>query len=175
MRKLSLSMFLVFFITIATIFSLEVHADSLEEDQIKEFIKANNYMPLDQAISEFEQQVQREVSLPSKLPFTPSYQLGKISNEGDLQIHYLSVIDNQQQDFVFYIMYPDSKLDKHLTESDKVITLNDQSKAFYRENSVHLRSLAFKKNGFGYLIGGNPQQNEMYSVEGLLEIANSTQ
>ncbi|MFC0560175.1 autoinducer [Halalkalibacter alkalisediminis] len=153
--------------------SLVVVANYNDEKEVEEFVKGNNYLPVKEAIAIFEKKVNKKVSLPSVLPFEPTHRFGKVTDNGDLQIHYMKLNHDHHEDFIFYIMYPDSEMDQHLTQEDKIITLEDGNKAYYRVNSTHLRTLAFKKNGWGYLIGGNPKQNSKYNVQGLIEIANS--
>ncbi|WP_227938197.1 autoinducer [Alkalihalobacillus deserti] len=151
----------------------QTKANTHDEKQIEEFVKGNNYMPVREAIALFEKKVNKKVSLPTSLPFEPTHRYGKVTDNGDLQIHYMNVSNDHHEDFIFYVMYPESEIDQHITQEDKVITLDDGNKAYFRVNSTHLRSLAFKKNGWAYLIGGNPKQNAKYNVDGLIEIANS--
>ena len=175
MKKRITCMALATFLCFGSVVSVEVEANSNEEKQVEEFVKGNNYLPVNEAIALFEKKVNKKVSLPCVLPFEPTHRFGKLTDTGDLQIHYMNVDKGRHEDFIFYIMYPDSEIDQHVTKEDKIITLEDGNKAYFRMNSTHLRTLAFKKSGWGYLIGGNPKQNSKYNVEGLIEIANSIQ
>jgi hypothetical protein len=156
----------------ATVMTGELEAKTHNKIEIDKFMKRNQYLSVQEAIEQFEEKIQKKVSLPTVLPFNPTHKFGKLTKNGDLQIHYVNN-ENEQQDFIFYIMYPASEIDKHISYEDKVVTLKNGSKAFFRTNSIHLRTLAFKKHELGYLIGGNPKQNNKYNVEGLIEIANS--
>ncbi|MDT8861277.1 autoinducer [Alkalihalobacillus sp. MEB130] len=153
-------------------YSVDVQAKPDEEKQIEEFIKGNNYLPAKKAITMFEQQHDRTVSLPKRLPFRPSHKFGQITNEGDLRLHYLRVFNKPHQDFIFSIMSPESKIDKHITPEDKVITLRDGTKAYY-QNANDLNTLIFKKKGWGYIFSGNLKQSKDFGLEGLIEIAES--
>ncbi|ARK30534.1 hypothetical protein [Halalkalibacter krulwichiae] len=174
MIKQGLSIFLLAIMVIAISSVTMIQAQSFTDKEIDEFVKVNKYKTVKEALDIFEKRINQKVSLPAKLPFKPTHYFGKITENGDLQLHYMNV-EEKHEDFIFYILYPDTKVDEHISSEDKVLTLDDGSKAYYRLNSVYPRSLAFKKNGLGYLIGGNPNQNGKYNVEGLLEIANSIQ
>ncbi|KHF38182.1 hypothetical protein [Halalkalibacter okhensis] len=149
-----------------------VQAKSQDDKQIDEFIDGNDYISAKKAIKLFEQKQGKEVSLPKKLPFRPTHKFGQMTIEGDLRLHYLRVFNKPHQDFIITILSPESKIEKHTTAEDKVVTLKDGTKAYF-QNDDHVHTLIFKKKSLGYLLTGSTRQSKDYSLEGLMEIAES--
>jgi hypothetical protein len=149
-----------------------MEAKPQDDKQIDEFIQGNNYLPAKKAINRFEQEQGKEVSLPKKLPFRPTHKFGQVTIEGDLRLHYLRVFNKPHQDFIISVLAPESKIEKHITSEDKVVTLKDGTKAYFQNND-HIHTLVFKKKGCGYILTGSIKQSKDYDLEGLMEIAES--
>ncbi|WP_332633798.1 autoinducer [Halalkalibacter flavus] len=150
----------------------DVQGKSHEEKQLEEFIKGNNYIPAEKAIAQFEQMYDKKVSLPKKLPFEPSHRFGNIDEEGRLKLHFMRLgkIDEYPTlDFGFYVM-PETNLDTFNNANDKVYTLKNGEKAYYRQHHEYFHSLAFTKNELGYHFGADPDEIDL---DTFIEIAES--
>jgi hypothetical protein len=155
------------------IYTEDVEGKTHEEKQLEDFIKGNNYIPAEEAINQYENEQEKKVSLPKKLPFEPSHEFGLIDKDGRLKLHYMRLgeIDKYPTlDFILYIML-ESELENFITSKDKVYTLSNGERAHYRVNPGQWHTLSLTKNGFGYFFGGSIRDN--YDLNNLIEIAES--
>jgi hypothetical protein len=153
--------------------TLAVNAKSHEQKQLEEFVKGNNYNLAEDATKQYEQKNDTKISLPKKLPFEPSHRFGHIDEEGRLKLHYMKYDKNGKYhtlDFIFYVM-SETEIESHVTSNDKVYSFENGDKAYYRQNPNDFHTLAFKKHGLGYFLGGCTTDN--FNLEVLFEIAES--
>ncbi|WP_245308268.1 autoinducer [Halalkalibacter urbisdiaboli] len=151
----------------------DVEGKTHEEKQLENFIKGNNYIPLEEAINQYENKQNKKVNVPKKLPFEPSHAFGHIDNEGRLKLHYMRLgkLDKYRTlDFILYIM-PESELEKFITSKDKMYTLSNGERAYYRVNPGQWHTLSLTKNEFGYFLGGSDKDN--FDMNVLIKIAES--
>lgn len=151
----------------------DVYGETRNEHLLQDFIKENNYISAEKAIKQYEEKYQKKISLPKQILFEPTHRLGKVTKNGNLVIHYMSINKKPHQDFILNIMSPETKIDQTIKSNDEIYTLKDGNKAFYRSHNNHLNFLLFKKNELVYIIGGSNKQNKKYSSEKLIKIAES--
>jgi hypothetical protein len=151
-----------------------INADDVKgkipDDKQLEFIKGDEYIPLEEAINQFENRHEKKVSLPKKLPFDPTHRFGHINNVGHLKLHYMKIDKKPTLDFIFFIM-PEKEIEKHFSSNDKVYKIENGVVAYYKKHHRDFQTLTFKRNGFGYLLGGHSTDN--IDLDELIEIAES--
>ncbi|MFC0471527.1 hypothetical protein ACFFHM_13750 [Halalkalibacter kiskunsagensis] len=150
-----------------------VYGNTYGKEQIEEFIQLTSNIRAEKAIEMFEEKHSTIVYLPEDLPFKPTHRYGKVTNQGDLTLHFMRMFNKPHQDIIIIILAPDRKIETFLSPVDNVLTLTDHSKAYIKTIDNYFNLLLFQKNGYGYIIGGNTNHIPKFNAEGLIEIADS--
>ncbi|MEC1387350.1 hypothetical protein [Aerococcus viridans] len=143
------------------------------EKKIKEFAKDNGYVSATKAIQQFQEKYELKVSLPSEILFEPTHSFGKMTEEGDLKLHYVNIKNIPHNDFIMYIKYPNSKIYNDIHEESKVYNLKNGQKSYYKVLSEKLHLLTFKQDKLGYSIGVKENSNLDINHQNLIKIAES--
>ncbi|GAE25201.1 hypothetical protein JCM9140_1181 [Halalkalibacter wakoensis JCM 9140] len=174
LNKLAKAM-LIFLIVVHSVVLVsdgDAHAKLQNHTQKEDVAEGTQYIPAEKAIKQFEREQGRKVNLPKKMPFRPTHKFGQLTKDGDLRLHYLRVLNKPHQDFLFSIMSPENKIEKHISPEDKIVTLKDGTKAYFHQ-SEEGHTLAFAKKGWGYLLSGSTKSSKNYHLEQLIEMAES--
>lgn len=130
------------------IYPLVTRASSDPDQHLREDMKKEGYISVEEAVSKFEAVSHKKVILP-KVPFEANHKVGLLSKDGYLSLQWMNTKQTPTQDFaVFVKKKARDEFYFAREETDQIIELDNGMKAYYQEE--HGYRLVFEKDCLEY-------------------------
>ncbi len=115
------------------------------EQSIRKSLEQDGYVPLNEAVTNFEKLTGNKVKLP-QIPFKANMKFGVLNN--NLKLKWINTNTNKNQDFVLFVKRKTSEDFYYLNEKDKEIKLPNGNTAYFSEERYF--KMVFEDAGLEY-------------------------